>query len=133
MPLPYHPRPGTLVICDYSTGFRAPEMVKKRLAITISPKLKRRDDLVTVVPLSASEPVPLEDWHYPVSVAPPAPWGEVPRWAKCDMLATVGYARLNLPYEKHPVTGTRKYVQIELDGEIVQALRRAAARAIGVG
>jgi hypothetical protein len=28
MPLTFHPKPGTIVICDYSTGFRPPEMVK---------------------------------------------------------------------------------------------------------
>ncbi|MFX4086176.1 type II toxin-antitoxin system PemK/MazF family toxin [Sphingobium yanoikuyae] len=133
MPLPYHPRPGTIVICDYASGFRAPEMLKKRLAITISPKLKKRNDLVTVVPLSATLPTPICDWHCQVDIAAPEPWGEIPRWAKCDMLATVGYARLNLPYEKHPVTGTRRYVQIELPQEIVERLRAAAGKAIGLG
>ena len=57
----------------------------------------------------------------------------MPRWAKCDMLATVGYWRLNLPYEKHAVTGTRKYVQIELPEDLVMRLRIAAGKAIGLG
>ncbi|MEC3950649.1 type II toxin-antitoxin system PemK/MazF family toxin [Sphingobium sp. HWE2-09] len=133
MPLPYHPRPGTVVICDFSTGFRSPEMVKRRLAVTISPKLKRRNDLVTIVPLSATPPDPLCDWHCQIDIAPPDPWGDMPRWAKCDMLATVGYWRLNLPYEKHAVTGTRKYVQIELPEDLVMRLRIAAGKAIGLG
>ena len=107
-------------------------MVKRRLAVTISPKLKRRNDLVTVVPLSTTAPVPLCDWHCPITIAPPEPWDEAPRWAKCDMVATVGYFRLNLPYEKHPITGARKYVQIELDDETVAAIRRSAAVALGI-
>ena len=52
--LKFHPEPGTILICDYSTGFRLPEMVKKRPVVTISPRLKRRDGLITVVPLSVS-------------------------------------------------------------------------------
>jgi mRNA interferase MazF len=30
MPLKFHPEPGTILICDYTTGFIAPEMVKRR-------------------------------------------------------------------------------------------------------
>ncbi|MFG6282892.1 type II toxin-antitoxin system PemK/MazF family toxin [Sphingomonas sp. S6] len=132
MPLPYHPKPGTIVICDYSTGFRPPEMIKRRLAVTISPKLKRRNDLVTVVPLSTTAPVPTESWHVEMPEDIPEPWGPGPRWAKCDMVATVGYARLNLPHSKHPVTGARRYHQIEIDPAQVDRLRRAVAAAIGL-
>lgn len=76
MPLPYHPKPGTIVICNYTTGFRPPEMIKRRLAVTISPKLKRRNDLVTVVPLSATPPVPTEKWHVELHDDIPEPWGQ---------------------------------------------------------
>jgi uncharacterized protein YifN (PemK superfamily) len=30
MPLTFHPNAGDIVICDYSTGFQPPEMVKVR-------------------------------------------------------------------------------------------------------
>ena len=131
MALPYHPNPGTVVICDYTTGFRPPEMVKRRLAITISPKLKRRNNLVAVIPLSETCPEPLENWHHQIELVIPPPWGDGPRWAACDMLATVCYDRLNLPYTKHPVTGSRKYNQIELAAEVAE-LRRKAALALGI-
>lgn len=133
MPLPYHPKPGTIVVCDYAAGgFRAPEMTKRRLAVTISPKLKRRNDLVTVVPLSQTEPKPLESWHVPLTIAVPHPWGGDPRWAKCDMVATVGYARLNLPHTRHPVTNQRLFVQIELPEHEVEAIRSAVSAALGI-
>ena len=119
-------------MCDYSTGFREPEMTKRRLAITISPKLKRRDALVTVVPLSQTRPAPMEAWHVEIDRDVHDPWGPGPRWAKCDMVATVGYSRLNLPHSKHPVTGSRLHHQIELGDDIVRILRRAAASAIGI-
>ena len=107
-------------------------MVKRRLAVTLSPKLKRRDALVTVVPLSMSVPTPVERWHVTVDDDVPDPWGPGPRWAKCDMVATVGYARLNLPHSKHHVTGARQYHQIELRDDVVVRLRRAVAAAIGM-
>ena len=119
------------MICDYATGFIKPEMVKRRLAITISPKLKRRNDLVSVVPLSETASVPVEEWHHKIDLKVPPPWGDGPRWAKCDMVATVCYGRLNLPHTKHPVTGTRTYVQIELP-EVVDELRRKVALALGI-
>jgi uncharacterized protein YifN (PemK superfamily) len=132
MALPYHPKPGTVVICDYSSGFQPPEMIKRRLAVTISPKLKHRNDLVTVVPLSSSAPQKMENWHCRIELAIPPPWGDGPRWAKCDMLATVGYHRLNLPHTCHAVTGSRQYVQIELAANVVAELRRAVAHALGL-
>jgi hypothetical protein len=46
--LKFHPEPGTILIRDYTTGFREPEMVKRRPIVTISPRLKRRDGLITV-------------------------------------------------------------------------------------
>ena len=95
--LPFHPSPGDILICDYTTGFRKPEMIKKRLCVVVSPKLKRRDDLVSVVPLSESAPDPTEHWHHKIELVSKS-WGDGPRWAKCDMIATVGYARLSRPH-----------------------------------
>ncbi|WP_199556243.1 type II toxin-antitoxin system PemK/MazF family toxin [Sandaracinobacteroides hominis] len=132
MALPYHPKPGTIVVCDYSTGFRPPEMVKQRLAIIISPKLKRRNDLASVVPLSATCPTTLEEWHHRLDISLPPPWGDCPRWAACDHIATVAYHRLNLPYTKHPVTGSRQFIQRELEADILKELRRKVALALGI-
>lgn len=129
--LPFAPKPGLIVICDYSTGFREPEMVKPRLAITISPVLKNRQDLVTVVPLSSTEPDKLFDWHVPVDIDVPH-WGAIPRWAKCDMLATLGRRRMNLPHTKNAVTGARKYHQLSIGEDLLFQLRRAAAVALGI-
>ena len=38
MALKYPPRPGTLWMCDFDTGFKPPEMVKKRPVVVISPR-----------------------------------------------------------------------------------------------
>ena len=132
MRLPFHPKPGTILICDDGAGFIAPEMVKRRLVVSISPKLKRRDDLISVIPLSSTKPTSLESWHRRVDVDAGPHWGAVPRWAKCDMVATVSFGRLTLPFSKNPQTGRRKYMQIELGDEIVADLRQAVAAALGI-
>jgi len=48
------------------------------------------------------------------------------------MLATVGFARLNLPHYRHPVTGTRLFAQIELSQQQIDLLRNAAAAGLGI-
>jgi mRNA interferase MazF len=131
MPLPYHPVPGTVLVCDYSAGFLVPEMVKKRLCITISPRLRRREGLVAVVPLSQTQPHQLEAWHVPLTVDVPH-WGGERRWAACDMLATVGFHRLNQPHTRNPVTGARRHRQIELCDQLVNDLRRAVCAGLGL-
>lgn len=93
MTLTFHPDRGTILICDFSTGFQPPEMVKVRPVVVISPR-RRIGQLATVVPLSSSRPSPVEPWHFelPPGAYPPA---RGPMWAKCDMLATVALARLD--------------------------------------
>ena len=54
MAIKYPVAPGTLLLCDYALGgFKEPEMVKRRPVIVISPRLRHRDHLCTVVPLSS--------------------------------------------------------------------------------
>jgi mRNA interferase MazF len=98
MTLKFHPEPGTILIRDYTTGFREPEMVKRRPVVTISPRLKRRDGLITVVPLSTTPPTPVCDHHCRLTIDPalPEPFDSPEMWVKADMLATVGFARLDL-------------------------------------
>lgn len=55
MPLHFPVARGMIVLCDYS-GFRPPEMVKRRPVIVLSPRLAHRQHLATVVPLSTTVP-----------------------------------------------------------------------------
>ena len=93
MPLTFHPGPGTIVICDFTTGFRPPEMVKKRPVVIISPR-RRASSLAAVVPLSSTPPEPVEPWHWPVPAGlyPPARGA---MWGKADMVLTVALNRLD--------------------------------------
>lgn len=129
MPLNFHPSPGTIAICDYSTGFIAPEMVKARPVVVLSPR-RRSSQLVTVVPLSSTEPMPVEPWHVllPPTAYPPA---RGPMWVKADMIATVALTRLDRVKVKLP-SGARSYQTFQVDAACLAAIRVAAKAALGL-
>jgi uncharacterized protein YifN (PemK superfamily) len=93
MPITFHPDSGAILICDFSTGFQPPEMVKVRPVVIVSPR-RRGSGLVTVIPLSSTPPSPPEPWHHLLSPGayPPA---RGPIWAKCDMVLTIALTRLD--------------------------------------
>ncbi|ASP31257.1 hypothetical protein CHH26_14200 [Qipengyuania flava] len=129
--LPFHPSPGEILICNYATGFKPPEMVKRRLCVVVSPKLKRRDNLVSVVPLSETTPDPMEEWHHKVNLISQS-WGNGPRWAACDMIATVAYARLSRPHYRHPVTDTRLFEKLRLSAADLVDVKAKTKLALGL-
>lgn len=55
MGIKFHPEPGAVLICDLD-GMKFSEMQKRKPAVVISPSLKSRVGLCTVVPLSTTEP-----------------------------------------------------------------------------
>lgn len=134
MPLTYHPKPGDILVCDYNTGFTAPEMVKRRPIIVISPRLRRRNGLCTVVPLSTTQPDVEEDYHCRISMCPtlPKPWDSSWMWVKADMIATVSFERLELIRGPKDFQGKRKYLQCRIDDSSLQAIRRCVLFALGV-
>jgi mRNA interferase MazF len=128
LPLTFHPGPGAMVICDFSTGFRPPEMVKVRPVVVISPQ-RRTSQLVTVVPLSSTAPVPIEPWHYrlPPGAYPPA---RGPIWAKCDMVATVALDRLDRVRVK--AGGVRTHQTFQLSATDLAAVLAGVRAALGL-
>lgn len=108
MPLTFHPRRGTVLMCDFRTGFKPPEMVKLRPVVVVSGK---GTGVCTVVPLSTTEPHPVERWHHlldPKSL--PAPFQTEPTWAKCDMVTTVSLERLDRVQVGRDAAGKRMFV-----------------------
>jgi mRNA interferase MazF len=117
MPILYPVKPGTLLLCDYSLGgFREPEMVKRRPAIVVSPRLPHRDNLCAVVPLSSKPGARELDYIVKLQLREqlPAPFELQTVWAKCDMLATVSFARLDLFRTSRDQSGKRRYIQPRL-------------------
>ncbi|MGB0784134.1 MAG: type II toxin-antitoxin system PemK/MazF family toxin [Marinomonas sp.] len=113
MALKFHPNPGTLLICDFDTGFQVPEMTKKRPVIVISPKRKNCSGLCTVVAISTVVPDHIEKWHYhlPMASMPNVPnFQRKDSWVKGDMIYRVSFERLSLIRTKRDTTtGKRDY------------------------
>jgi uncharacterized protein YifN (PemK superfamily) len=127
MSLGFHPHLGDVIICDYATGFRPPEMVKVRPVVVISPR-RRVGGLVTVVPISSSPPLTPEPWHYllPEGAYPPA---RGPVWVKADMLATVALSRLDRVKTRGP-GGTSVYQTFRLHPLVMREIRAAVMAAL---
>ncbi|MEI9965567.1 MAG: type II toxin-antitoxin system PemK/MazF family toxin [Caulobacteraceae bacterium] len=134
MAIRYPPLPGDVLICDFGTGFRPPEMVKRRPALVLSPRLRHRDGLCTVVPLSTTAPMRPVPYQCLLTLpfAPPPPFDAVEVWAKADMLATVGYARLDLMRTGRDQTGKRKYLKMRISPVDLDRVRACVARALGL-
>jgi uncharacterized protein YifN (PemK superfamily) len=128
MALKFHPKPGTILMCNYA-GFVVPEMVKRRPCIVVSPRLRHRDRLCTVVPLSKLAPSPLEAYHHEITLQRPlpAPFDAPTMWAKCDMLATVSFDRLDLIK-----VARRMYIQPTLPTSDIEAIRACILHALGM-
>ncbi|MBO6511419.1 MAG: type II toxin-antitoxin system PemK/MazF family toxin [Roseibium sp.] len=96
MGLKFHPGQGSVVLCDYSTGFMPPEMVKRRPVIVLCKKMKGRPHLCTVVPLSTTAPDPVMDHHAEIELpfSLPRPFTSKTQWIKGDMVSAVSLDRL---------------------------------------
>lgn len=135
MAIQYPVGPGTVLLCDYSKGgFLEPEMIKRRPAVVVSPRLPYRDGLCSVVPLSGSEPAKPVPYVARIDLpAPlPPPFEQSVWWAKCDMLATVGFGRLDLFRTARDQTGKRKYIQPKLSEVAFRAVQEAILAALGM-
>ena len=131
MPITFHPKRGTVLICDFGTGFKAPEMVKKR-PVVVS---RKHRELVTVVPLSTTEPVPVEKCHHELLDASlPLPLRGKRMWAKCDLVTTVGFWRLDrVRGPRHPTTGKRTHMAQPIRPEDLVAIQKAILFVMGLG
>jgi uncharacterized protein YifN (PemK superfamily) len=122
------------LICDYDSGFRPPEMVKRRPALVISPRLRHRDGLCTVVPLSTTAPdreLPYQ-CRLTLPFAPPAPFDAVDVWAKADMLATVCYSRLDLFRTGRASGGQRRYLKMLISQDDLARVRACVIHSLGL-
>lgn len=126
--------PGTLLLCDYSTGFIEPEMVKRRPVVVISPRLRDRVGLCTVVPLSTTEPrsAVLHQCRIDLATPLPSPFSATAVWAKADMLATVSFHRLDLFRTGRGPDGKRIYLKPMISRDDMDRIRGCVLHAIGL-
>ena len=112
-------------MCNFS-GFVAPEMVKVRPVVVLV-RNRRNRQLVTVVPLSATEPATLDDHHHELSVNPLPDKPHTSCWAKCDMVNTVSVNRL----DRYSV-GHGRFVAPEISAADFAAIRAGVAVALNL-
>ena len=114
MPIRFQPLFGQILICDFPKEFTEPEMVKRRPVVCLSHKMRTRHKLVTIVPLSTTEPQ--AKTPYAVKIVLPSQINEkfssTECWAKCDMLYTFSWDRFTCPYDK--IGFERRYHNIVL-------------------
>jgi uncharacterized protein YifN (PemK superfamily) len=123
MPLHFQPKPRSVVMCDF-VGFIAPEMVKVRPVVILA-RHKHNRNLVTVVPLSTTEPTKIEDHHHELSTNPLPDKPHTSCWAKCDMVATVSLVRLDRYH-----IGRNQYVVPEVNDIDFVAIKEGVASAL---
>lgn len=131
-----HPHLGTLLLCDFSAGFKEPEMVKRRPVVIISPKISVRARLCTVVPISTQEPMPKMPYHYELTdICPalPAPYDEGPNWVKGDMVISVGFHRLDFIRMGKDRYGQRLYRYETLPDDDIRKIRSCVLCSLGMG
>lgn len=126
--IPFQPSPGQILVCNFGTGFRKPEITKVRPVVVVSPQPRFRSGLCTVVPLSTVEPENVMPYHYklPRGLVPNEPAGK-DSWAKCDLVATVGLKRLDRVRVQF-----RNYVAPIIPPDDLKAIRKCLLHVIGL-
>lgn len=107
-------------------------MVKRRPVVCLSPKFRTRHKLVTIVPLSTTEPQ--TKTPYAVKIMLPCRINEkfnsLECWAKCDMLYTFSWNRLTCPYDKYGYD--RRYNNIVLPPGTMCEIMTGVIAAMGI-
>lgn len=128
MPLTFYPTPGLVLMCDFTTGFREPEMVKKRPVVVVSAKFQQtshQNSLCTVVPISTVVPRTVDRWHHRLaeaSVPPPLRKAGEESWAKCDMVVSVAFNRLD-KIRTGRVDGKRQFAEHSVTPEDLRGIQ----------
>lgn len=130
----YHPQVGTILRVDLNEGFRIPEMRKRRPAIVLSPALDGRDQLCTIVPLSTTEPRPLQQYNCILDLDPPLPFPYEHKrmWVKADMIMCVAFHRLKLLERGKDAGGERIYDVRVLSEEKMDEIRECIKHSLGM-
>ncbi|MCO6048799.1 type II toxin-antitoxin system PemK/MazF family toxin [Mesorhizobium sp. RP14(2022)] len=130
-----HPLQGSLVTVDYSAGgFVEPEMVKRRLAVVLSPKITARPKLCTIVPLSLTAPLKEMPYHKQIRLPfeLPREWGDMERWIKGDMVNAVGFHRIDLLRLGKDDRGKRVYQTAALPADLMKLVRQCVLHGLGL-
>jgi uncharacterized protein YifN (PemK superfamily) len=122
MSLPYLPRQGEILVCDFDDSAIGGEMIKRRPVVVVSRHDAHRSQLCCVVALSTTAPSTVKSWHHHMPHLRIAGWtADEGVWAKCDMLATVSLERLNKSYIRHR-SGRQYITHLLSDADLASVL-----------
>lgn len=121
-------------MCDFTHGFVNPEMDKKRPVVVLSPNIRSRHNLCTIVALSTTEPTKLMPYHCQINVTPalPMPYQSQGLWVKGDMVNAVGFHRLDLIRCGKDTQGNRVYYTDYLDDETMAMVSKCVLHGMGL-
>jgi uncharacterized protein YifN (PemK superfamily) len=134
------PDRGRIIIVNFDLGGSGihPEMRKSgRPCLVVQNNKLQRGPLVTVIPLSTTEPDRAMPYHHKMDHRSfrdwPMDWdGQgTPRWAKCDYITTVSLERCTDPYRRLPHQ-SRKYVKVKAIRADIEAVESAVLWALGI-
>ena len=114
-------------------------MVKSgRPVVVLSPAMRGRPNLVTVVALSTEPPSPVMPYHLELpraSLPQLSRFQERPSWVKGDMIYTVGFHRLELIRlgKKDQQTGKRLYFKQRLARERMREVYACVMHGLNLG
>jgi len=134
MPIHEHPEQGTILVCDFDNSFKEPEMVKPRCVIVLTPKIKARPRLCTVVCLSTTPPDRVMPYHCQIDIRPqlPRPWDSDQIGVKGDMIYAVGFHRLDLIRLGKDRGGKRIYRMEAISPEQLKQVKTCVLRGLGM-
>lgn len=125
----YRPQTGQIVMCDFSTGFQPPEIVKRRPVVVVSNGKVHLSQLATVIPISTAEPDRILPWHVETTDYFQLGRERIRHWAKCDLINTVSFHRLDRPH--HRDHGRRVYETIVIPDELLATILEAHQQTTG--
>jgi len=133
MAITYHPDRGSILVCDFR-GFCPPEMTKRRPVIVISPEMKTRPGLCTVVALSTTPPSVITPYHCKLIINPPLPYpySSPFQWLKGDMVYSVSFQRLDFLRVGKDKNGKRIYDIRVLNKADMETVQRCVLSAMGI-
>jgi mRNA interferase MazF len=134
MPINDHPAPGTILVCNFNGTFKEPEMVKPRCVIVLSPRIRARAKLCTVVCLSNTAPDHEQQYHCQIDIEPalPVPWSSKGIWVKGDMIYSIGFHRLDLIRLGKDRGGKRIYRMEPISAEQMKLVKCCVLRGLGL-
>jgi mRNA interferase MazF len=134
MPINDHPATGTILVCNFNGTFKEPEMVKPRCVIVLSPRIRARAKLCTVVCLSSTEPDHVMPYHCQLDIRPhlPRPWDSDGIWVKGDMVYSIGFHRLDLIRLGKDRDGKRIYRMEILTADQMKKVKCCVLRGLGM-